>query len=291
MEMNRDLIGKVFYPAQTFLVTTEATTKYARAYNEDNSWFLDESRPGGIIAPPMFGVVASWIAIGSVVADPDLRVNLLRLLHSEQDMHFFCPMQPGDVITSQARVVSIAEQATGETLVVEVGCRNQKEEEVEKILFTALIRGKRTREKREEKPAGKTPSGEPLLRVSQTIDRDQTYRYAEASGDHNPIHVDENTARMAGLPGIIVHGMCTMAFTSKVIINHLCGGDPRKLQRLRVCFSRPVVPGQIITTHVWQRSLPGELRVYAYETYNPEGQAVIRDGIAEIGDGGSVVPT
>lgn len=264
--------------------------KYARAYNEDNPWFLDESRPGGIIAPPMFGVVVSWFAVGSVVADPDLRVDLLHLLHSGQDMHFFCPVQPGDMITSQGKVLSIGEKAAGETLVVEVSCRNQKEEEVQKILFTAFIRGKRSREKQEEKPAEETPVGEPLLRVSQAIDQDQTYRYAEVSGDHNPIHVDENVARMVGLSGIIVHGLCTMAFTSKVIIDRLCGGDPRRLKRLWVRFSRPVFPGQTVTTHVWERSLRGRLSVYAYETYNPEGQAVIRDGIAEIGDSEPATP-
>ncbi|HTY54432.1 MAG TPA: MaoC/PaaZ C-terminal domain-containing protein, partial [Candidatus Binataceae bacterium] len=111
---------------------------------------------------------------------------------------------------------------------------------------------------------------------------DQTFRYAEASGDLNPIHVDENVARMAGLPGIIVHGLCTMAFTSKVIIDNLCGGDPARLKRLRVRFARPVFPGQTITTKVWQDGATDGRRVYAYETYNPEGRAVIRDGVAEV---------
>ncbi len=289
MAMNHDLIGKV-YPPQTFLVTAEATVKYARAYNEDNPWFLHESRPGGIIAPPMFGAVVSWMAIASVIADPDLRVDLLRLLHSEQDMQFFRPIQPGDTITSQGRILSIEEKANGETLTVEVDCRNQREEEVQKNFFTAFIRGKRSRGKREEKLTELTPSGESFLHVSQSIDRDQTHRYAEASGDYNPIHTDETTARMAGLPGIIVHGLCTMAFSSKVIIDHLCSGDPGRLKRLRVHLSRPVFPGQAITTHVWEKSQPGELKVYAYETYNPQGQAVIRDGIAEIGNGGSIIP-
>ena len=47
-----------------------------------------------------------------------------------------------------------------------------------------------------------------MLRVSQDIDPDQTFRYAEASGNRNPIHVDENVAKMAGPPGIVVHGLC-----------------------------------------------------------------------------------
>ena len=82
-------------------------------------------------------------------------------------------------------------------------------------------------------------------------------------------------AKMAGLPGIIVHGLCTMAFTSKVTIDKLCGGDPTRLKRLRVRFSRPVFPGQTITTKVWQEGERDGRKIYAYETYNPEGHAVI----------------
>jgi acyl dehydratase len=118
--------------------------------------------------------------------------------------------------------------------------------------------------------------------VTQTIDRDQTYRYAEASGDRNPIHVDEAVAKMAGLPGIIVHGLCTMAFTSKVAIDKLCAGDPARLRRLRVRFSRPVIPGQTITTNVWAEGERDGRRIFAYETLNSDGHAVIKGGIAEV---------
>jgi len=87
---------------------------------------------------------------------------------------------------------------------------------------------------------------------------------------------------MAGLPGIIVHGLCTMAFTSKVAIDRLCGGDPTRLKRLRVRFSRPVLPGQTITTKVWADGDRDGCKVFTYETFNPDGQPVIKGGIAEV---------
>ena len=87
---------------------------------------------------------------------------------------------------------------------------------------------------------------------------------------------------MAGLPGIIVHGLCTMAFTSKVAIDRLCAGDPTRLKRLRVRFSRPVLPGQTITTKVWCGGEHDGRIVFDYETFNPGGQAVIKGGIAEV---------
>lgn len=281
MGLNRNLIGKL-YPPQDYGVTAEATMRYARAYNEDNPWFLDPTRPGGIVAPPMFGVVMGWMPIMLVMTDTELGADLLRLLHGEQDMEFYRTVAPGDIVTSTAQITAIEEKPTGESVTVKVNSINQRGESVQRMQFTAFIRGRGKRERRDEDVAESPPASEPVLRVSQIIDSDQTYRYAQASGDHNPIHVDELMAKMAGLPGIIVHGLCTMAFTSKVMIDHLCDRDPCRLKRLRARFSRPVFPGQTITTAVWSRPGRNDLQVYAYETKNPEGKAVIRDGIAEV---------
>jgi acyl dehydratase len=281
MKLNRDLIGKQ-YPPQDYGVTEVATTKYAQAYNDDNPWFLDTARPDGVIAPPMFGVVTSWLPLMMVITDSTLGVDLLRLLHSEQDMHFFRPVVPGDIVTSVAKIVTVEEKSNGESFTVEVNSTNQRSEAVQRLLFTAFIRPRGNRERAHGRSLEATPAEEPFLRVHQTIDHDQTYRYANASGDHNPIHVDEATAKMAGFPSIIVHGLCTMAFASKVTIDHLCDHDPRRLRRLFARFSRPVFPGQEITTSVWRRSEQADLRSYTYETVNPEGKTVIKNGVAEI---------
>lgn len=282
MPLNRALVGK-HYPPQDYGVTAEAILNYARAYNEDNPWLLAGERSGGIIAPPMFGVVTGWLSIVNVVTDSDLNVDVLRLLHSEQDMYFFRPLVPGDIVTSTATVAAIEEEAAGESLAIDVNCVNQRAEQVLTMRFTALIRGRSSRERKRPVSIEAAPVGESLFRVGQKIDDDQTYRYAKASGDYNPIHVDENVAKLAGLPGIIVHGLCTMAFTSKVMIDRVCEGDPRRLRRLRARFSRPVFPGQEITTAAWALPDRDGLKVYAYETYNPDGKDVIREGIAEIG--------
>jgi acyl dehydratase len=279
MPLNKDLVGKEYAPATTE-ATLEAMQNYARAYNDDNPAFFDSKRAGGIVAPPMYVVVVIWASIMGVVGDPDLKVDVVRLLHGEQDMEFILPIRPGDKITAIARVASIETRASGETLVIEINARNQAGERVNRTLFNAFIRGggKGGSDARVAEPA----RGEPIVTVAQQVDKDQTYRYKEASGDFNPIHVDENFAKMARLPGIIVHGLCTMAFTSKVIIDKLCGGDPVKLKRLRVRFTRPVLPGQVITTKVWSDGERDDRKILAFETFNPEGRAVIRGGLAEV---------
>ena len=92
----------------------------------------------------------------------------------------------------------------------------------------------------------------PVLDVTQHIDEDQTFRYAPASGDPMPIHLDEEVAREAGLPGIIAHGFCVLAFTSWAILQELGESDARRLRRLAVRFAKPVLPGQDIRTRAWR---------------------------------------
>lgn len=278
MPLNKACVGRKYEPV-VYNVTAEGTKKYALAYNENNPWFLDEKRPDGIIAPPMYGVVFSFQAMGRPMGDQELGIEpemFMRLVHGEEDLTFIRPIKPGDVVTTTPFVQSIEEKSTGETLVVGMTSVNQKGEEVQKGSATIFFRGKGG--KKDQKPPEPEPQRTIVLEKTQQIDKDQTYRYAEASGDPNPIHVNEDVAKMAGFPTIIVHGLCTMAFTSKVMIDNLCKGDPTKLKRLKVRFSKPVLPGQTITTKIWKESN----NTYGYETFNPEGAAVIKNGVCEI---------
>jgi acyl dehydratase len=254
----------------------------------------------------MFAAVVTWLSVITVMTDSELHADLLRLLHSAQAMEFLAPIRPGDSITSTAKIASIETHPGSESMALELVARNDRGGLVNRTVFTSFIRGRRSSAPPVDSKAEATNDrGAPLVTVAQTIDLDQTSRYAAASGDLNPIHVDANVAKMAGLPGIIVHGLCTMAFTAKVIVDQLCAGDPARLKRLAVRFSRPVFPGDTITTRVWPspdcdehrfasdrrssvdpngpRSADRDrLRTYSYETRNPDGLVVIRDGFAEI---------
>src|ERR1700693_5293175 len=72
--------------------------------------------------------------------------------------------------------------------------------------------------------------GQALPPLTKHVTVEQIRQYAEASGDRNPIHLDETFARSAGLPGVIAHGMLTMAFANQMVTDWL--GDPSVLQRL-----------------------------------------------------------
>ncbi|HEY7346698.1 MAG TPA: MaoC/PaaZ C-terminal domain-containing protein [Ktedonobacterales bacterium] len=84
--------------------------------------------------------------------------------------------------------------------------------------------------------------------VKPPVTREQLRAYADASGDHNLIHLDDDFARMAGLDGVIAHGMLSMGFLGQFVSGWMgtLAGKPG-LARLKVRFSAMVKPGDILT--------------------------------------------
>ena len=93
--------------------------------------------------------------------------------------------------------------------------------------------------------------GDALPELRVTPDAELTKRYADASGDPNPIHIDEEFAKSVGLPGCILHGLYSMAQVAKAHTD-VAGGDPRALRRLAVQFRGMGFPEQeiVVTSKV-----------------------------------------
>jgi acyl dehydratase len=112
------------------------------------------------------------------------------------------------------------------------------------------------------------------------VDRDQIRAYAEASGDRNPIHLDDEAARAAGLPGVIAHGMLGMAQLANFVVAY--AGDHRRLRRLRCRFSGMVLPGDTIT---FTGRVVGEedgLVRLELDAANQKGERVLTKALAEL---------
>src|SRR5205085_4160001 len=92
----------------------------------------------------------------------------------------------------------------------------------------------------------KLEPGAELTPLTVTPDKYVPHRYAGASGDFNPIHIDPEFAKAVGLPQNILHGLYSMAITARGA-NALAEGDPRGLKRLAVQFRGMGIPEQEIT--------------------------------------------
>lgn len=255
---------------------------YAAATNDPISAHVN-----GELAPPIFAVVPVWDAMAEAVGMVTPPEAMLGVLHGEQDMRFHRPIVPGMTLVSRASPVGVHVKGSGTTVVTKLETHEAGGDLVNEQYSVTFFRGVSDGDSRgEEAPLHRFPedvrASEPVAVTEQTFDKDQTYRYSEASGDMVPIHLDDELARSVGLPGIIIHGLCTMAFTSWAAIENLAGGDPARLQRLAVRFSKPVLPGQTITTRFWNCGAQEGTTAFAFETSNPDGDVVIKDGVAEV---------
>ncbi|MDQ6812082.1 MAG: hypothetical protein M3Z95_09320 [Actinomycetota bacterium] len=117
----------------------------------------------------------------------------------------------------------------------------------------------------------------PEVRV--TPDKYLTVRYAGASGDFNPIHVDEEFARAVGLPGRILHGLWTMAQVARAQTE--AAGGPEHLKRLSVQFRGMGMPEQEVVVSGTVRAV-ADGRVVIDTVAEQDGKQIIRNAEAEL---------
>jgi acyl dehydratase len=95
-----------------------------------------------------------------------------------------------------------------------------------------------------------TTNGQPLSPlIKLPITQEQLRRYADASGDYNPIHLDEQAAQRVGLDGVIAHGMLSMAFLGQFVHQQIAGIKGARIEQLRVRFLQMVRLGDTLTCH------------------------------------------
>ena len=280
MALPLDKLGTTYGPATT-VIEPDRVRAYAAATNDPNPAY-EASK----VAPPVFGVVPVWPtmfeAVGAVVP-PEAAMFIV---HGEQDMHFHQPLVPGRSLSTTAEAFSARVGGSGTRFTVKVTSDDTDSgEPVLTQYVTLFIRGMSDGESGgPDKPGHDFPDDarEHLVGThSVHVDDDQTFRYRDASGDTMPIHVDDEFAKSVGLPGIIAHGLCTMAMCSQSVITTVAAGDPTRLRRLAVRFAANVFPGHDVETSIYEAGERDGAKVYAFEAAS-QGAIVVKHGLAEV---------
>jgi len=299
MGLNRDYIGREYDPI-IHTVTEEEIKEYAWAIGARNLTYFNYNGsispvgPKGM-APPSYAVVYELPILERLWSDPNLhggeeeaKKNVLMLVHGEQQMRFYKPIRPGDKLAFRIKITDIEDKGSGEFLVFKVVTTNGSSESVVESEWGLFIRGigsgqKSQKSNREEKQPADNEDPELAFRRIIRVPNDITYRYAEAAHDKNPIHIDDEVAKKAGLNGIIVHGLCTMSMAMRAIIECYTESDPSKLMQLGVRFSSPVYPGDILSIDAWELGKKEENTLLGFEVKRKiDDVRVIKGGTAEV---------
>ena len=145
MALNTEAEGKSWEPA-SFEVEAERVSKYADAIGADSPVHRDPeaARAAGyrdVVAPPMFCVVYSSVAMGPAILDPEVGMNFAAMVHGGQEFEWGEPVCAGDTITTAVRCREICERDGKGFYVFESVSTNQDGEQTVKGTWTNIVRG------------------------------------------------------------------------------------------------------------------------------------------------------
>lgn len=257
MSIDTKFIGKA-YPESSYEIGREKVKEFIRAVKGEAEKYIDT-------LPLSFPVVYASKLLESVLYDPELNLNLKKLVHGDQEFIYHKAAKVGDTIKSRGFIENIFNKKGHDFVVFKVESSNQNGEMVCTQKMTFVVRGGNDKdfsitEKIALKLSGIAAKLNPIERdistnesqISYTqsseneylmkvyIDKYMPQRYAGASGDFNAIHLDDTLGKNSGLGGYILHGMATMALAANLAAHFF---DISKVKSFKARFSKPVSPG------------------------------------------------
>ncbi|MBS7697644.1 MULTISPECIES: MaoC family dehydratase N-terminal domain-containing protein [unclassified Chelatococcus] len=217
-------IGRVFR-AHTIEVTADAIVAYARAIGEtDPIYELSAPQRSGdaaLPAPPTFLFTLSIAKPRPFDVYEELGIDQTRILHAEQFFRFERLIVAGQRLTFTPRLTGVSEKQHGSLLFVTTTTAvadetGQRVAELGTVIAIRQSGGGGQPRPANHNPVVLPPSARPVIAMPP-VTPETLVRFAAASGDCNPIHLDSGAARAAGLDDVIAHGMLIAAYAGRAI--------------------------------------------------------------------------
>ena len=145
MPLDTKFIGKE-YSSVTYVIGQEKIKEYALAIGDENPLYINpdfakKSSHGSVVAPPMFVVVYARETLINLFEDKELNLNMVRLVHGEQEFNFHKIVKANDSITTASKIKNIHQKGNNDFIEMETKSWNQNKELVSEGLWTFIIRG------------------------------------------------------------------------------------------------------------------------------------------------------
>ena len=245
------------------------------AVGVDKRWIMAYNAALGEVSAtphPLFPVCYEWDATRALRESSGLQKLNAQLVHAQHDLVIHRAPRAGETLATTARVIAVNQRRPGAFVVIRLEARGAQGDKVSTADYGMLYRGvtldgeDRAVEKLDDPPKHESAlPGIGRIAVAATA----AHVYTECARIWNPIHTDPEYAREAGLPGIILHGTATLAFSVSKIVQALTP----QVKRVRCRFAGMVLMPSTLTVHA-SRLADG----IAFETRNDRGEAVIERG-------------
>ena len=268
-------------------VTARQVLAYAAVVGALDAVYLDDTRPEGIVAFPLFGVRLDWPLRPYHAAEAGLTAEEIRsAVHASQDMHFHRPIRPGDRLTTAGRVIAVEQRRPGAYAVTRYETTDAAGAPVLTTYHGYLFRGvacaggDRVVEQPPALPVVAPEPAELCWQATLPIERALPYTYTECTDIWNPIHTERSAALAAGLPDVILHGTATLALGVRDLLAREAGGDPARLARVCCRFGAMVRPGSTVQVNCSAVVDEGDERLVAFSVLNEAGEPAVQQGVA-----------
>lgn len=201
---------------------------------------------------PTFAVIAGGAAMGMVMRDVDMRLEML--LHGEQSVELYRPLPAAAEVTVTGRITEVWDKGKAAVIGIE-SLGSDCDGDLFRTHATLFVRGAGGfgGERGPTSADNGPPPREADITVACETRAEQGAIY-RLSGDLNPIHIDPEFARKGGFPAPFMHGLCTYGIVGRAILRALCDDDPAKFLALRGRFADRVNFGDTITTRMWREA-------------------------------------
>ncbi|MCP4132161.1 MAG: hypothetical protein GY754_14415 [bacterium] len=265
--MNRDYIGKI-EKLELDPIKSEDIAAFAHAIRKNDAQNGAEASE----TPPFFLSRLIFPYLRKILIEKDLKMNLLRMVHGQQEARWYKPMKAGQQVTMKMEIKGIYDTPAGE--MIELSAKGYEGDEL-------LVEGTsgflvRKKKKGFRKLIVENDQLKELFYIDIQTDKEQPRDYARASRDDNLIHTSRLAAKIAGLPGTIMHGICVLAMSTSAIMKEVISGDMERLAGVKARFARPAIPGEKLTVVGYDSANSNEI---AFEVLNPAGIPVIKHGL------------
>ncbi|KAK2179769.1 hypothetical protein NP493_473g01021 [Ridgeia piscesae] len=170
-------------------------------------------------------------------------------------MELLGPLPTSATLTCRGEVVDILDKGSGAVILADVDIFSESGERLAHCQINTFLRGAGGygghRNSALAMATVAVPSRPPDGSITEKIGVDQAALY-RLNGDPNPLHIDPQFATMAGFPRPILHGLCTLGYATRHVLQQFCDNDVSKFKAIKARFTKPIYPGQTLQTDMWK---------------------------------------
>ncbi|XP_076668562.1 peroxisomal multifunctional enzyme type 2 isoform X2 [Andrena cerasifolii] len=249
--------------------------------------YLYENHENFAVLPTFYVLYGPMYCMSSSMFEenlPNFQLDPTKILHGEQYIEVHKTVPTEAAVESRFKLLDVLDKGKGAVFVIQMetydttnGDKIATGQISVFVIGAGGFQGKRT--STNLVPTIEPPTRKPDASVTQKTSYDQAALY-RLSGDTNPLHIDMNMATMSGHKRPILHGLCSLGFSVRHVLQTYADGDPNLFKAIKVRFAKPVLPGQTLRTDMWQNGNRIHFQTYVVE----DNTAVITGAYVDLKD-------